>query len=118
MIGDEDLIFRVEPPFKAWVAGRVVFGGPMPPAETLAALRVGMNWVRFRGQTGWFIPDKVRRRGVGIVLKKLPEEYMVKSISDGSGSLLNEPVKVNLSFPSREILVTLEYKTAAPPGTN
>jgi hypothetical protein len=36
----------------------------------------------------------------------------VKSISDGIGNLMIEPVKVDLSSPPREILVTLEYKPA------
>jgi hypothetical protein len=118
-IGNEDLIFRVETPFKAWVAGRVVFAGPIPPAEILNALRVGMN----NGFDSEVKPDgsfhiKSDEGEYEFFLKDLPEGCFVKSISDGTGNLMTEPVKVDLSSPPREILVTLEYKPAANPNPN
>jgi len=118
-IGEEDLIFRMEAPFKVWVAGRVVFAGSIPPAELLSDLRVGMN----NGYDSEIKPDgsfqiKSNEGEYEFFIRNLPEGCVVKSISDGSGNLMLEPVKVDLSAPPREILVTLEYKPAAPPTTN
>jgi hypothetical protein len=112
-IGDEDLIFRVEAPFKAVVTGRVVFAGSIPPPEILSDLRAGMN----NGYDSDVKPDgsfqiKSNEGEYEFFLKNLPEECIVKSISDGIGNLMIEPVKVDLSSPPREILVTLEYKPA------
>jgi hypothetical protein len=114
-IGEEDLIFRVEAPFKVWVAGRVVFAGTIAPPEMLTALRVGMN----NGYDSEVKPDgsfqiKSNEGEYEFFLRNLPEGCTVKSISDGTGNLTIEPVKVDLSSPPREILVTLEYKPAAP----
>jgi hypothetical protein len=114
-IGEEDLIFRVEAPFKVWVAGRVVFAGTIAPSEMLTALRVGMN----NGYDSEVKPDgsfqiKSNEGEYEFFLRNLPEGCTVKSISDGTGNLTIEPVKVDLSSPPREILVTLEYKPAAP----
>jgi hypothetical protein len=118
-IGEEDLIFRAEAPFKAWVAGRVVFAGPIPPPEILTALRVGMN----NGFDSEVKPDgsfQIRsdEGEYAFFLRNLPEGCTVKSISNGTENLMDQPVKVDLSAPSREILVTLEYKPAAPTITN
>jgi hypothetical protein len=112
MIGEEDLIFRVEAAFRSSVTGRVVFAGAIPPAEILAELRVGMN----NGYDSEVKPDgsfqiKSDEGEYEFFLKNLPEEFIVKSITDGIANLMIEPVKVDLSSPPREILVTLEYKS-------
>lgn len=112
-IGEEDLIFRVEAPFKVWVAGRVVFAGSIPPTEILTSIRVGMN----NGYDSEVKPDgsfqiKSNEGEYEFFLKSLPEGCVVKSISNGTENLTVEP-KVDLSSPSREILVTLDYKPAA-----
>jgi hypothetical protein len=120
-IGEEDIIFRVEAPFKVWVAGRVVFAGPIPPTEILTALRVGMN----NGYDSEVKPDgsfqiKSNEGEYEFFLKNLPDGCVVKSISNGTENLMVESVKVDLSSPPSEILVTLEYKPAATQldGTN
>jgi hypothetical protein len=112
-VGEDDLIFRVETPFNAWVTGRVVFAGQIPPPDVLAGLRVGMN----NGYDSEVKPDgsfriKSNEGEYEFFLKNLPEECVLKSITDGIGNLMIEPVKVELSSPPREVLVTLEYKPA------
>jgi len=107
----DDFIIRVETAFSAWVPGRVVFDGPVPPSESLDVTRVALT----NGYGAEIKPDgtfqiKSDEGEYQFFMLSLPEGYTVKSAVSAGVNLLVEPVKVDLRIPTSEILVTLQYK--------
>jgi len=112
-IGDEDLIFRWEAPFKAWITGRVLFTKSSSMPDDLAALHLGQ---RNGSETAINADGSFRLQSdegkFEVLIENLPEECVVKSVAYGTENLLEEPGKVDLTVPTREMVVTLECKTA------
>jgi len=114
-VDETDTIIRVESPFSSWIRGRVLFAGANPPPETVATIHVAMN----NGYETVVSPDGSFRLPSNdgeydFFAKDLPDGYVVKSAIYGSDSLVDAPVKVDASAPSREITLTLERR----PGAN
>jgi len=110
-VENDDVIIRVETAFSAWVPGRVVFDGPVPPSESLDVTRVALT----NGYAAEIKPDgsfqiKSDEGEFKLFILSLPEGYIVKSAVSAGVNLLEEPVKVDLRNPTSEILVTLQYK--------
>jgi hypothetical protein len=111
-VGNEEIVFRVETPFQPEVSGRFIFEGDRPVPENIGNTHVSLS-------SGFDSP--VNKDGsfklqsyegeYELFVRNLPEGYFVKSMYQGSTSLLAGPLKVDGSAPPVEVFVTVEYRT-------